>query len=69
MQWVDLDRFLDHSIILFLRFNKLCISPLNKLYFAWTMFSVDYIDFDQIYIMLKILANKDTQEITFDFPR
>ena len=33
------------------------------------MFSVDYIDFDQIYIMLKILANKDTQEITFDFPR
>ena len=46
MLWVDLDRFLDQSVILFLRFNKLHAEPLKRLYFAWTLFSVDYIDFD-----------------------
>jgi hypothetical protein len=77
MLWVDLDRFLDQSVILFLRFNKLHAEPLKRLYFAWTLFSVDYLDFDQIYIMLKLLAWKDDtivnkknrkQEITFQFP-
>ena len=68
MLWVDLDRFLDQSVILFLRFNKLYSEPLKKLYFAWTLFSVDYVDFDQIYIMLKLLANKETREISFQFP-
>lgn len=68
MLWVDLDRFLDQSVILFLRFNKLYSEPLQKLYFAWTLFSVDYVDFDQIYIMLKLLANKETREISFQFP-
>jgi len=58
MNWIDQDRFMDQSILLYLRFNKLHEDPLNKLFFAWTLFSVDEIEFDQLYMMLKILMPK-----------
>lgn len=64
---VDLDKFLDQSIILFLRFNKLHLDNLNKLYFAFTLFTVDYLDFDQVYLMLKLLA-PEGKMLTFRYP-
>ena len=44
--YLDFDKFMDQAIILYLRFNSLCKDPLNLLYFAWTLFSVEYVDFD-----------------------
>jgi len=41
---------------LFLRFNKIVNDNLERLYYAWTLFTVDYIDFDQIYLTLKFLC-------------
>lgn len=56
IHWIDLEKFLDQSILLYLRFNGLNKNKFSALFYAWTMFSVDYVDFDQLYIMLKILA-------------
>lgn len=43
---IDFDRFMDHSLILFMRFNKLTDDRLSRLYYAWSLLSVDFIDFD-----------------------
>jgi hypothetical protein len=66
--WIDFERFLDHSIILYLRFNKLWYtSLLHQIYYAWTLFSVDYLDFDQIWLTLKILYPQFQKTVQFTF--
>jgi len=40
---------------------------LSKLFYAWTLFSVDEIDFDQIYLMLKILMPKAKPKNTITY--
>ena len=56
LNWIDIDKFMDHSIILFLRFNRHVLDNINKLYYAWTLFSTDCLDFDQVYLLLKFMA-------------
>ena len=56
IQWIDIDRFMDQSLILFLRFNKLIHDNINRIYFAWTLFTVDFLEFDQIYLTIKYLC-------------
>jgi len=47
LKWVDMEKFMDHSILLFLRFNRLQDEhPLRKIYLACTLFSTDYLEFD-----------------------
>ena len=47
IKWIDLEKFMDHSIILYLRFNTLQSShPLHQIYLSCTLFSVDYLEFD-----------------------
>ena len=58
---IDLDRFLDQSIVMFLRFNNQGKDNLSKLYYAWSLFSIDYIEFDQIYMILKFLRPENGQ--------
>ena len=66
--WIDFERFLDHSVILFLRFNELSQrSVLHQIFFAWTLFSVDYLDFDQLYLTLKLLYPVAAQVVKFTY--
>ena len=54
-----MDRLLDQSLILYLRFNKIYNKThAHKFYYALSLFSADSIDFDQIYLLLKILVPK-----------
>ena len=69
VNWIDHDRFLDQSILLFLRFNKLAQHALNKLYFAWTLFTTDEMEFDQLYIMLKIIMPKANKLVSYTYPK
>lgn len=47
LKWVDLDRLMDYSITLYLRFNHLQHEhPMKSLFLAMTVFSIDYIEFD-----------------------
>jgi hypothetical protein len=69
LHWIDMYRLMDQSLIMYLRFNKLHeSSPLAQIYYAWTLFAVDTIDFDQIYLTLKLMMPKAKQIITFSYP-
>ena len=64
-------RFLDHSILMYLRFNDLhSLHPLMKIFYAWTLFSVDHIDFDQMYMTMKILVPQHHNKVVrFFYPK
>lgn len=53
-----MDRLLDWSILMFLRFNgKHNISLQHRVFYALTLFTSDYIEFDLVYLLIKLLQN------------
>ena len=41
----------------------------KKMFYAFTLYSVDYLDFDQLYMFLKILVPEDAKKtISFIYP-
>lgn len=69
LHWIDMDRLMDQSITMFLRFNTLFDkSPLALIYYAWTLYSVDTVDFDQMYLTLKLMMPRAKQIVTFTYP-
>lgn len=71
LEWVDLYRFLDHCILLYLRFNdEHNIHPLLKMFHAWTLFSTDYLELDLVYMTLRILMPTDHEKIiSYYYPK
>lgn len=57
-KWYNFYRMLDWTIMVYLRFNGIHKKSLiHNFYYALSLFSVDHLEFDLVYMLVKVLLS------------